>query len=177
MKLLHIIDKFETGAANAIKAYVKLTPEHQHFLLSRTIGMETMESLNQLFENHWIISSKNPLTNLKEIRKTSDLLLPHIIHLHSSLMGAYGRISMPQKYNIVYTPHCFSFERYERSIFSRKLFYFIEFVLGRVAKNSSIAACSHREKRLAKMLNKNVYFIPNCSPDSVINARNNLITP
>jgi glycosyltransferase involved in cell wall biosynthesis len=177
MKILHIVDKFESGIASAIKAYINLTPKHQHFLLSRTTGTDTIESLDQLFENNWIIPSKNPLVNLKKIKKTSDMLLPHVIHLHSSLMGAYGRISMPQSYNIVYTPHCFYFERYEESTFSRKLFYFIEFILAKIANNSSIAACSHHERYLSRTLAKNVYLIPNCSPDSSIQPKNKAITP
>jgi glycosyltransferase involved in cell wall biosynthesis len=121
---------------------------------------------------------KSHLGARSQIKKIVRELKPDIVHLHSSFAGVYGRsVNLKfkegcskcpggvQKYKpkLVYTPHCYAFQRLDTSSFSRKVFYLIEKFLA--PKTDIFACCSENEIKLTKGLRKRAktIYVPNVS--------------
>lgn len=172
MIILHIVDKFKTGVATAIKNYVALTPEYSHILLYKTKNDINENDLNQIFTQHFSDLSNHILKNINLIRKLEKKLKPDVIHLHSTFAGIYGRLALKRNTNVVYTPHCFAFERQGDFFFSQKIFFMLEWLIAKYTKNTAIAGCSQHEYAEAKKLTENTFFIPNCSRNNIQNNHN-----
>ncbi|NHC23861.1 glycosyltransferase family 4 protein [Nocardioides sp. IC4_145] len=105
------------------------------------------------------------LKRVRDVREASWRLGPRtIVHAHSSFAGFYVRMSPLPVRRIVYTPHCFAFERQDISKLARAKYRVAESVL---ARNTDIfAACSLREAQLVRSLRRNsrVIVVPNLAP-------------
>ncbi|QEW02158.1 glycosyltransferase family 4 protein [Microbacterium lushaniae] len=87
-----------------------------------------------------------------------------IVHAHSSFGGLYARVAARRARTlIVYTPHCYAFERKDIGALQRLAFRLTEFFL---AFNTSVfAACSPREAQLSRWTpGTRVVFVPNVAP-------------
>ena len=166
--VLHIVESFGGGVANALLDYVANTPQFDHHLLyverdDAPIGPEHLTPFvtTQLMSN-------GHLTRIREVRALAKDPRWDIIHAHSSFGGAYARIAARTKHvPIVYTPHCYASERKDVSRLGRFLYRRAEQVL---AFNTSVfAACSAREARLSKNISgARVVFVPNIPPSTGI---------
>ena len=74
-------------------------------------------------------------------------LAPDVVHLHSSKAGFLGRFLQLGKARLVYTPHCYAFEREDISELARQLYKALEKV--KLSKIDVVAGCSQRECDLA----------------------------
>ncbi|WP_332308952.1 glycosyltransferase family 4 protein [Enterovibrio coralii] len=72
---------------------------------------------------------------------------PDIIHLHSSFAGFLGRYLPKKNAKIVYTPHCYAFERRDISPFMQEIYMKLE-TMG-LSRIDCVAGCSDRECELA----------------------------
>ncbi|NMT03718.1 glycosyltransferase, partial [Vibrio parahaemolyticus] len=74
-------------------------------------------------------------------------LAPDVVHLHSSKAGFLGRFLKLGKARLVYTPHCYAFEREDISELARQIYKALEKV--KLSKIDVVAGCSQRECDLA----------------------------
>ena len=163
MKILHISESFEGGVASAVANYVDLTSEHEHFLLCSKRSGRLDCGIMSKFSTVYNLTSGH-FSAIKTVRKIVDKLQPDVIHCHSSFGGAYGRLAHSRRKCpalMIYSPHCYAFERRDISWFSRCGFYIMEWVMAR--RTDVVVACSQRERDLAKKLRRGAQavFVPN----------------
>ncbi|GHT82437.1 glycosyl transferase [Actinomycetota bacterium] len=176
-KVLHITESFGAGVSCAIESYVTSTSSNKHYLLySNSRGQESEPKPNYFLNTYRL--PRNPLLAYWKIRRVVNVLRPDVVHIHSSFAGVYARIRKlkfgktcskcagnGKKYQpkIVYSPHCYAFERRDIGRFKRTLYYAIEKLLS--PKVDVYACCSYRELELSHRINKKkrALFIPNLS--------------
>lgn len=162
-RILHVVQSFASGVATAIAQYVHATPEHEHHLIfARTRAEYVPDGELDLFASH---RSMPPalLPAIREVRRACAELSPAVLHAHSSFGGAYARLAKRSGtgMRIVYTPHCYGFERRDQPAFVLGGYRLAERLLS--YNTHTIAACSLREARLALALNARLraVFVPN----------------
>lgn len=162
-RVLHVTESYGGGVASAISDYVLATPDIEHFLLRRNRPGEHIEDLGAGTQFAAIMElGRGVFGARRAIRRATELLQPTSIHAHSSLAGAYVRTAVSRKsWKIVYSPHCYAFERRDVPKLIRLGFLLGEFALAR--NTSVVAACSLRELRLAQRLGgaSSTVFVPN----------------
>lgn len=160
-KILHITESLGGGVAMALHGYVHNSPQHWHFLVAaaRPGAHDKMEWL-QKFAGHYDLP-RRLVPAVKTLRKVYDDIKPDWVHLHSSFAGGYGRLALLPRRRIIYTPHCYAFERRDVGKLTRTFYWLTEQILS--AGGSVTAACSPRELDLAqKMLfNHHTILLPN----------------
>ena len=163
MKILHISESFEGGVASAVANYVDLTSEHEHFLLCNKRSGRLSGGILHKFSTVYDLT-RSHFSALKTVHAVVDKVKPDVIHCHSSYGGGYARLAYffarcPAL--MVYSPHCYAFERRDISWFGRKMFYIMEWVLAR--RTDVVVCCSLRERNLARMLRKKTksIYVPN----------------
>jgi len=163
-KILHVTEVFGGGVASAIDSYTRNSKQYEHHLAY--VSVPTCLSKEMVVEN----ASRRfemPSGHLRRIAFINKLITfsnYSLIHVHSSFAGAYVRLALSKKIvPIIYTPHCFAFERQDVSKIARFIYWVIEKLL--INRTTAIAACSHREAHLALLLNSSVKIsvIPNVS--------------
>jgi glycosyltransferase involved in cell wall biosynthesis len=91
------------------------------------------------------------LHSLQQLAQAYRELRPDIVHAQSSYAGAYVRALLPiPKGVIVYTPHCFAFERMDLSPSKRAVLRMVERMLA--WRTGTLFAVSEHEGRLADSL-------------------------
>lgn len=160
-KILHVSDNFGGGLVTAMQGYVTNTPQHQHYLLAakRAGYHDGMEWAKQ-FAGQYDLPSR-ALNAPMLIRKIYREIQPDWIHLHSSFAGLYGRIALLPRSKIIYTPHCYAFERRDIGLAARTLYFVMEQFLA--LGNGTVAAVSPREAELAQrmLIMPNIIMLPN----------------
>jgi len=163
MKILHVCESFEGGVATAVANYVDATPEFEHVLLCSTRSGKLDCGINKRFSTIYRFTDSK-LGCIKDVRRSVDKEKPDVIHCHSSLGGVFGRVAKAIyrfPVPVVYSPHCFAFERKDIGMLKQGAFTIAEKVLSEWT--DGFAVCSKREEQLAKGLNrrKKVIFVPN----------------
>ncbi|WP_169816405.1 glycosyltransferase [Demequina soli] len=178
LRVLHVVESFASGVAQAVADYVRSTPELSHSLL---VGDRGYSGAYDIFGNQNVDFVQLPKGRVAQLRATRNAirqLQPDVIHAHSSLGGAYARLvsRARSKRRIVYTPHCYSFEREDLHWLAKKLAVVAEWVLAR--NTTVVAACSEREVGLANRLNaaRPALYVPNTLPPATA-ERNGGHTP
>jgi glycosyltransferase involved in cell wall biosynthesis len=173
MKVLHISESYEGGVATAVANYVDTTTgagaddgsRIEHFLLCNTrsgkLDRGNLERFSTVFD-----LPKSHFDAIKTVRAVVDKLQPDVIHCHSSFGGGYGRLGARHFPGlIVYTPHCYAFERRDIGMMKRRMFYLMEKVLSRYT--DVVVAVSERERELARKIGGRkgfrAVFVPNFS--------------
>lgn len=92
----------------------------------------------------------NPIMDITAILGLYRLILSgkfEIVHCHSSKAGALGRIAafMAGTKNIIYTPHAFAFQAFERGI-TRSILILVERLFAKIT--SKIVCVSQSEKKI-----------------------------
>lgn len=164
VRILHVVESYGAGVASAVDQYVDSTPQFEHHLLRRVrpgqylsgSSESAFASVQELPSGHW--------ASFGAVRRRVAALDVAVIHAHSSIAGAYTRLALrsSRRRRIVYTPHCFAFERRDQGLAVRGAFYLAEWMLS--LNTNSIAACSEREAKIGKRMasGKSVY-VPNTS--------------
>lgn len=167
-RVLHFVVHTGSGVAAAIGDHMANAGAFdQHLLLSRDptcqIGPHLVRmalSVAELPEG-W-------LAQIRCLRATTEALQPDIVHAHSSFAGAVARLALRRGWQsrIVYTPHCYAFERTDVARPVRRLFWLSEAALS--FRGSQVAACSPREEDLARSLpgRQRATYVPNVAPRS-----------
>lgn len=149
--MLHVVEAFGGGVADAVSSFVTVTPRSEHHLLyALREGITVDPAIFAGFASVTQLPSGHP-QRISATRAAIRRLRPDIVHAHSSFAGVYARMAISRRRTpIVYSPHCFSFERGDISSTTRIAFRVIERVLA--PNTSAFAACSERELALARGL-------------------------
>jgi glycosyltransferase involved in cell wall biosynthesis len=160
-KILHVSDNFGGGLVTALHGYVENSRQHQHYLLAakRAGYHDAMEWAKHFSGQYQLPSSFREAPAV--IRALDAEIKPDWIHLHSSFAGAYGRLAFLPRRKIIYTPHCYAFERKDINPVIRAGYWLVEQLLA--AGNAKVAAISPREDQLARamLLPQQTVMLPN----------------
>ena len=111
-----LVDDFDISLAYSIRPQ---TPKNYKDLLDERVNLFEVKDFGNL---------KKILSVKKQLREIEKKVKPDIIHLHSSIAGAIGRMVFKGKNNVVlYTPHGYA-HILLGSGFKSKLYYFVELV-------------------------------------------------
>lgn len=158
-KVLHISLAHGGGVISALNSYIINSSEVDHYLVvlndeKFNIAIETPSNLIRTFSISYGLSGLFCLYNIFFKIK------PDFIHMHSSFAGFFGRIMFPFFPNLIYTPHCFSFERKDVSKLKVSIFYLAEKLLSLIPV--TYAGCAPREVFLAKKIALKIFKQRNC---------------
>lgn len=170
MKILHIITQSVVGGAQSVVIELSnsfIGEGHEVYVMSKPDGAMWQlldSSIQKVFCEHFRrnISPVNEIKSFFAIRKAIKTINPDIIHLHTSKVGALGRLAAFPKYSkkTVYTMHGFDQVR-----ISNKKFLPIEKLLKKACKK--IVAISNYDKKNLELHGiKNLSLIPNATKDT-----------
>ena len=174
-RILHVCETFGSGVGTAVHTLAEHATDLEHTVLlvprrdhhgpmERQPGVAYIDS-----DVKFSFSGA-----LRRIASAYREIRPDIVHAHSSYAGVYVRCvpTIPTA-KIVYSPHCFAFERTDIGRSRRSLFRAAEWAL--VRRTGTFAACSEREADLARQLRAQLRIvdlakIPNVPDDLVDTA-------
>ncbi|WGX95219.1 glycosyltransferase family 4 protein [Nocardioides sp. L-11A] len=159
MRVLHLIESLGGGVLTSVLAMVEATPglEHHVAVWPRRTHADTGDRLDAFAGVHEL-----PRGLPRALRSADELvrsLAPDQVHAHSSYAGLLARFPRPAA-EVVYSPHCFAFERQDLGPAARAGVRRIERSLA--ARTAVLAACSPREAALGRALgHRRVVTVPN----------------
>jgi glycosyltransferase involved in cell wall biosynthesis len=163
MRVLHVVESLGGGVLSSVLAMVDATPDLDHHLAiwPRRVHADTGDQL-AAFTSVRTLSSQ-PVRAVLGLRNLVHVLGPDQVHAHSSYAGLLARV-VNLDVDVVYSPHCFAFERGDLGPVSRASVRRIEKAL--VRRTSVLVACSPREASLAGGLGHGqVVTVPNRALD------------
>lgn len=149
MRILHVVDAWGGGVVTALSQFIKSTSEHEHFLATRLQVAEHAPD-GELDQFRGVEQLPQGLASAsRAVNRFASSIGADVIHAHSSLAGGIVRLGNRNRRSrrLIYTPHCFAFERRDISPLVRGGLYLAELALS--LNTEVIAACSHREQDLA----------------------------
>lgn len=151
-KILHITEAFGGGVQTALYSYLQSSraEPYQHFLFARARQEDMTREGGEDGFSHVQWSQGNVLQFMMDANKFIDQVQPDIVHLHSSKAGFLGRFLRLGKAQLVYTPHCYSFERKDITPLERAVYRTLEKLM--IRRIDVVAGCSQRECDLALQL-------------------------
>ena len=169
--VLHFAESFSSGVASAIDAYLDAQPVGIDAAVYgyRIPGVQLGERVDLTVPFHELPGGK--WEQLKTIRRVIAERRPDVIHVHSSWAGLFGRIvPMPRGTRVVFTPHCYGFQRLDLPRFMRLSFLLVDKVLA--ARTDVLLACSLHEAELSRRhrLGKSVLHLPQELPAHLVDA-------
>jgi len=170
IRVLHLSLSHGGGVISAMETYIQNSPFAEHFLVAN-VDENSAISFSEETKVSKIYNIALNLKGIIAIYKAVKEVKPSHIHLHSSHAGALGRLLFPFFKNIIYTPHCYAFERTDVSWFVNKLFFSVEWLFS--LKPTIVAGCSPREVELGNLLGltslfsngKNIFLTNYSSPE------------
>ncbi|MGU3501257.1 glycosyltransferase [Mycobacterium sp. C31M] len=155
LRVLHVTETFSAGTGTAVVEYAHAVRRDgvESYLLAQDRGSGLLEELGA--DSPFVTSSiiEPGLFKLwKALPAAVAQVRPDVVHLHSSLAGAVGRLQplMPGNPRIAYSPHCFAFERRDIPAIKRMAYRFAEWVLAR--RTDAFIGVSPHEADLARSL-------------------------
>ncbi|MEQ1737023.1 MAG: glycosyltransferase, partial [Rhodoglobus sp.] len=161
--VLHVVESWGAGVRSAVLQFVSSTPELEHHLLRGVRRSEFSTEDEAGFESVAVLpSGARPAR--AAIRRGAAAVQPDVVHAHSSYAGMFVRTALRTRPDrrLVYSPHCFAFERRDISPITRMLVRAAERVLAR--NTDTFAVCSPAEARAAAALSRRgarVIHVPN----------------
>ena len=168
IKVLHIAESYSSGVASAIDAYLDAQPEGIDAVVCgyRIPGVQLGERVELDVPFHELPLGK--LAQLFAVRRAVVEHKPDVVHVHSSWAGLFGRIvPMPRGTRVVFTPHCYGFQRLDLPKFMRLSFLIVDIVLG--WRTDVVLACSLHEADISRRyrLGKRVLHLPQELPEHI----------
>lgn len=149
VRVLHVIESYGSGSLTATVQYVRSTPDLEHHLLRRIRDDYVPFGEESLFTTVAELPA-SAVRSIGSVRRAVRRLAPDVIHAHSSFAGLYARLAVRagRPVRVVYTPHCFGFERTDISPTTRRVYRLAEWLLA--VNTSAIAGCSVEEAHTAR---------------------------
>lgn len=129
--VLHLVDRTTGGVPVAVRSYIANSPPGFRHIVASPHGedgpaavwaRETMEPDADHVD--WDVS--HPLAAIAGVRRLVSRLAPDVVHAHSSFPGVYARAALLHGPRLVYTPHCFAFERRDVGWVARSTYRAVE---------------------------------------------------
>ncbi|MCO6008537.1 glycosyltransferase family 4 protein [Actinoallomurus purpureus] len=162
--VIHVVECWGGGVSSAVAGYIRATPMFEHWLLSAPRhGEDTGMAVAGQVQGWLRLPDSHP-ARIRAVHHAYNAIRPDIVHAHSSYAGIYvrGCLSIPAD-RIVYSPHCYAFERVDVVLPVRGMFRIAESILAR--RTGVVAAASPREAALARMLHGRQQVV--CVPHAV----------
>lgn len=151
MRVLHVVEAAGGGVVTAVLAMVEATPELDHHLVTwpRRSHDAPGDAWKAAFTSVHEIPPA-PLRATGALHRVTRELFPDVVHAHSSYAGGLVRGAGLDGPAVVYSPHCFAFERRDLGPASRRLVTRAERVLA--SRTDLLVAVSPHEVDLAAEL-------------------------
>ena len=169
VKILYVVEAMAGGVFTYLTELIEGIEDEFEIILAMSIRPNTPKDYRKYFSDKVrVIEMKNMnrhlsiggvFKSIREIKAIADEVNPDIIHLHSSIAGAIGRMAFRKKDNILYTPHGYSFLMEDMSGLQKAIFKLVEKMLGR--KRYLTVACGKSEWEAGKNIAANNIFISN----------------
>ncbi|MGF1766471.1 glycosyltransferase [Enterovibrio makurazakiensis] len=176
--ILHITEAFGGGIQTALCSYARSSKDDPvtHILLARLRPTDdTGMAIHSLFSDVKTVQG-GLFTFYLAARDAVKELQPDVIHLHSSFAGFLGRFLPKGNAKMVYTPHCYSFERQDISPLMQQVYKRLESLA--LSRIDVIAGCSVRECELALRLGASrAIHLNNYANLSEDSSGSNVVTP
>jgi glycosyltransferase involved in cell wall biosynthesis len=146
--VLHVVEAYGAGVAAVVHDYIASVPEVRHVVLAyRRPGAQLNERCAALF----LEMPAGRGAQMRAVRLTIRTLQPDVIHAHSSYAGAYVRLAGPRSgARIVYSPHCYGFERRDLAWPARAMLWGVEAALA--WRTDGVGVVGEWERSLARRL-------------------------
>ncbi|CAN5255327.1 hypothetical protein BH11ACT5_BH11ACT5_22770 [soil metagenome] len=157
--VLHVVESWGAGVRAAVIRYATATPELEHHVLRGTGRSEFASDGEHVFASVRDLPAGAAAS--RAIARAARELRPAVVHAHSSYAGAFVRATLRSTpaQRIVYSPHCFAFERRDLSRPVRLAVRAIELMLA--GNTDTIAAVSRTELATASRLGARAVYVPN----------------
>jgi glycosyltransferase involved in cell wall biosynthesis len=154
------VEAYGGGVAAVLTDYVASLPDVEHVVLAyRRPGSQIGNGLHGRADLVDLPSGK--LAQLMAVRRTVKRLRPDVIHAHSSYAGGYVRAACRRgDARVVYSPHCYAFQRRDVPGIVRAGYWLME--AGLSFRTDAVAAVGAWEQVLAHRLPRptEVVFVP-----------------
>lgn len=165
LRIVHATEAMGGGVQSAVAAFSRLIDGSEQFVLARPRSNESTYSLPEHAQLRTFSGSLPAY--LLWLRRSVLELRPDVVHLHSSLAGL-ARAVLPRGSRIIYSPHCFAFERTDISGTKRSAYRLAERVLA--SRAQTFVAVSPHEAELCRGLvprgRADVEYVPNVASES-----------
>lgn len=150
LRVLHVTESLGGGVVTALQAYVRLTPQFEHVILAHRD--------NPYYRPNWLddevefveLPAGSKVAQVRTVARTVRRMQPDVVHAHSSWAGLYVRALPLPRHRIVYTPHCFAFERTDVGPRAQRAFRVAEAALG--PRTGHLLGNGRHEVELARRL-------------------------
>lgn len=170
IKVLFVVESFSTGVYSIVHDIAcNIDSAHFEVLIIHSLREDSPKDYKKDFSDTGVNllyipmdTPRNLLKSIKAIRGVIKEFNPQVIHLHSSMAGAVGRIAAKHHFRglLLYTPHGFSFLKKDSSNIKRWIFKTVEKLLA-VLYGGTILTISKDEYNRAKSLTSRVMLISN----------------
>ena len=171
-RVLHVCESFGAGVASSIHASVTLVPEAEHTILivphrEHPDGPDPLPGVRYI-DCGPRISAAGAMARIVRVYRDWQ---PDAVHAHSSFAGIYVRAALPvPRSRIVYSPHCFSFEREDLAPSRRSALRLLERAFA--PRTGTVVAMSRHEAELARSLSRRLRvleasYVPDVPTDLV----------
>ncbi|MCE5290197.1 MAG: glycosyltransferase family 4 protein [Nocardiaceae bacterium] len=154
-RVLHITESFSAGTGVAVVGFARATRSAgvESALLAddRGSGLLDEDGVRESFV-YAELASKGLFGLWRDIGRVVRELNPDVVHLHSSKAGFVGRVrpELFRKTPVIYSPHCFAFERRDINRTQQFAYRSIEKLLAR--RTTAFVCVSPHEATLAEKL-------------------------
>lgn len=152
LRVLHLSEAYGGGIASAISDYVERTPDLEHVLLvaHRRGKVSIGDQLPGLRCLRLRTSLRGAVADIRSIVRMERI---DIVHAHSSYAGLYARLALsPRRLPLVYSPHCFAFERTDLPQPMRLVLRSLERLLA--LRTTAFVAVGHRERDVIERIGR-----------------------
>lgn len=165
-RILHITESLGGGVASAIEQYARSSSHLEHHLVAAERKGDYARPRRHTPFASTAELPRNPFAAVRVIRDAVRRTQPQVVHAHSSFGGFLMRTALRRSTagpRLLYTPHCYAFEREDLPRAVRGVFKAVEWLLA--WNTDTVVACSEREERLARSINRRVraIHVPNVS--------------
>lgn len=169
-RVLHVTESYGGGVAYAIESYIRNSPDVEHHVLATV--REAAKPGGRPVDVPFTVLPAQSVKAISTLRRSVKTLQPDAVHAHSSIAGVLCRVALANRSTrrLIYTPHCYAFERMDVGLPARIFFRAAERLL--VRNTSVLAACGEHEEVLSRELgHRDVRFIPNVASVGASQAR------
>jgi glycosyltransferase involved in cell wall biosynthesis len=148
LRVLHVIDDAASGVQSALHDWILQIPEADHHILTGSSDpTNTGESFSKFATVHAFPDGHRRRS--RSVQRTVDEHSPDVVHAHSSWAGFHVRtLRHLNGARVVYSPHCFAFERRDIGAARRRAFWLVEASLA--VRTTAFVVVSEREARLVR---------------------------
>ncbi|MGM7698592.1 glycosyltransferase [Microbacterium sp. A84] len=154
--IVHVTEAFGGGVQSAIAHFIEQTPDLKHVIYGR---VRAGEQTSVPAEAESIAHTGSFLNFATQLRKIVRDRQPVAVHFHSSLAGVLRPIAGAPR--VVYSPHCFAFQRTDISAAHKFMYRAVERAMG-MFTDTVVAVSPHEADEAAR-------FVPLSKVTSVSN--------